>query len=124
MICSFTGSRQGWVVTDADVLRCSDMGWDDLAHRSHCRVQRRRRESAQLHCTPSRYGINNTISFHVSTAAVHRSPSSTMASLQGKKDMRRADLSTCRARPQLHLAFQPVPLYTQSCSRFTSDHVH
>lgn len=54
MICSFTRVPQAWVVTDADadtdVLRWSE--WDDLARRSHCRVQRR--ESAapgQLHHT-------------------------------------------------------------------------
>lgn len=43
MICSFTRVPQAWVVTDADadtdVLRWSE--WDDLARRSHCRVQRR-----------------------------------------------------------------------------------
>ena len=52
MICNFTRVSQAWVVTDADtdVLRWSE--WDDLARRSHCRVQRR--ESAapgQLHHT-------------------------------------------------------------------------
>jgi hypothetical protein len=60
----------------------------------------------------SRYGINTTISFFVSTAALHRSHSSTMASLQGKKDMRRADLSTCPRRPQLLAhGHSPWPLY-------------
>lgn len=43
MICNFTRVPQAWVVTDADadtdVLRWSE--WDDLARRSHCRVQRR-----------------------------------------------------------------------------------
>ena len=64
---------------------------------------------------------HNTISIFVSTAAVHRSHSSTMASLQGKKDMRRADLSMCPRRPpiaRLHMAVFP---YTQPCIRYMSE---
>jgi hypothetical protein len=73
----------------------------------------------------SRYGINTTIPFFVSTAALHRSHSSTMASLQGKKDMRRADLSMCPRRPQL-LAHRhsPWPLYATMHPVHTTDHVH
>lgn len=73
----------------------------------------------------SRYGINTTISLFVSTAALHRSHSSTMASLQGKKDMRRADLSMCLARLQwLAHRHSPAPLYATMHPPHLTDHVH
>lgn len=72
------------------------------------------RLTLRLRRRSSHYGINNTISFFVSTAALHRSHSSTMASLQGKKDMRRADLSTCPRPPPIAQRLLP---YTQPCIR-------
>lgn len=91
------------------MLGGSDMGRDHGARRSHCRVHGRR-ESALSSTTPSRYGTDTTFSFFVPTAALHRSRCSTMASLQGKKDMRRADLSMCLRRP-------PMPHPQPSSSR-------
>ena len=129
VICSLVGSWQGWVqwwvVTNADVLRGSDTdGMTSLiAHVAECNAARK---SALSSTSPSRYGINNTISFFVSTPALHRPHSSTMASLQGKKDMRRADLSMCPRPPPIahgrppcapirnHATMHPAPIRSRA----------
>ena len=127
MICSFTRVPQAWVVTDADtdvdVLRWSE--WDDLARRSHCRVQRR--ESAapgQLHHTIHHVTASAPPSFTQSPPrpyTAHTAPPWPHSRERRTCDAPTSvcDISAC-AGPQLRCCL-PWPFgvfpYTQPCSR-------